>query len=246
MDNYKLNRHTMKSKFNEISESDQDKGIKQPPLQKPYDKKETLIDLPNVDEDILIKDNVYDCIMDRKSNRVYKDEEMTLEEVSFLLNTTQQIKEIKGGGYVGLRAVPSAGGRHPFETYLAVNNVKDLKKGIYRYLPLEHQLLLIKEEEDISNIVSEGANNQKFVRNAAITFIWSCIPYRTEWRYGQRSYKIMLLDAGHICHGLYLSCEAIGLGTCAIASYNQDFMDNLLEIDGEDEFVVYMSPVGKV
>lgn len=246
MDNYKLNRHTMKSKFNEISESDQDKGIKQPPLQKPYDKKETLIDLPNVDEDILIKDNVYDCIMDRKSNRVYKDEEMTLEEVSFLLNTTQQIKEIKGGGYVGLRAVPSAGGRHPFETYLAVNNVKDLKKGIYRYLPLEHQLLLIKEEEDISNIVSEGANNQKFVRNAAITFIWSCIPYRTEWRYVQGSYKIMLLDAGHICQGLYLSCEAIGLGTCAIASYNQDFMDNLLEIDGEDEFVVYMSPVGKV
>lgn len=246
MENYKINRDTMKSSFTKVIESDQDKGIKQPPLQKPYNENDTLIDLPEISKDILIKDNIYDCIMDRKSNRVYKDEEMTLEELSFLLSTTAHIKEIKGGGYVGMRPIPSAGGRHPFETYLAISNVKDLKKGIYRYLPLEHKLLLIKEDDDISNIVSEGANKQKFVRNAAVTFIWSCIPYRTEWRYAHRSYKVMLLDAGHICHGLYLSCESIGLGTCAIASYNQDFMDELIGIDGEDEFVVYMSPVGKV
>lgn len=246
MEGYKVNRDTLKSSFTQIVESDQDKGVKQPPLQKPYDENEALIDLPEVDKDIIIKDNIYDCIMDRKSNRIYKEDEMTLKELSFLLRTTQQIKEIKGNGYVGLRAVPSAGGRHPFETYLAVSNVKGLEKGIYRYLPLEHKLLLIKEEEGISNIVSEGANRQKFVSNAAVTFIWSCIPYRTEWRYAHRAYKIMLLDAGHICHGLYLSCEAIGFGTCAIASYDQGFMDNLIGIDGEDEFVVYMSPVGKV
>lgn len=236
----------MKSAFTEQIETDQAKGIQQPPLEKPYDEEESLIDLPEIDKDILLKDNIYDCIMDRKSNRVYKDEEISLEELSFLLITTQRVKEIKGGGYVGLRPVPSAGGRHPFETYLAVSKVKGLEKGIYRYLPLEHKLLLVKKEEDISNIVSEGANRQKFVRNAAVTFIWTCIPYRTEWRYAQRSYKIMLLDAGHICHGLYLSCEAIGLGTCAIASYNQDFMDKLIEVDGEEEFTVYMSPVGRV
>lgn len=246
MDNHKVGRNIMKSTFTQIVESDQEKGIKQPPLQKPYSENQDLIDLPKVDKDVLIKDNIYDCIMDRKSNRIYKEDEMTLEELSFLLSATQQIKEIKGGGYVGLRPVPSAGGRHPFETYLAVSNVKGLGKGIYRYLPLEHKLFFVKEEEDIAKIVSEGANHQKFARNASVTFIWTCIPYRTEWRYAHRSYKIMLLDAGHICHGLYLSCEAIGFGTCAIASYNQDFMDNLIGADGEDEFVVYMSPVGKV
>lgn len=246
MDNYKVNRETMKSTFTQIVSSDQEKGIAQPPLEKPFPKEAILIDLPEVEKDILRKGNIYDCIMDRKSNRIYRDEELSLEELSFLLKTTAQIKEIKADGYVGLRPVPSAGGRHPFETYLAVNNVKGLVKGIYRYLPLEDKLLLIKEEENIANIVSEGANRQKFVSNAQVTFIWSCIPYRTEWRYAHRSYKIMLLDAGHICHGLYLSCEAIGLGTCAIASYNQEFMDELLGIDGEDEFVVYMSPVGRV
>lgn len=246
MDNYKNNRDIMKSKFTETVETDQEKGIKQPPLEKPFDENDSLIDLPHYSKDIMTKDNIYDCIMDRQSNRIYKNEELSLEELSFLLGTTQKIKEIKGGGYVGLRPVPSAGGRHPFETYLAVSNVKGLEKGIYRYLPLEHKLLLIKKEDDISNIVSQGANKQKFVKNASVTFIWTCIPYRTEWRYSHRSYKIMLLDAGHLCHALYLSCEAIGHGTCAIASYNQEYMDDLIAVDGEEEFTVYMSPVGKI
>ena len=246
MENYKNNRDIMKSKFTESVETDQEKGLNQPPLQKPFDENDILIDLPDYSKDIMTKDNIHDCIMDRQSNRIYKDEQVSLEQLSFLLETSQWIKEIKGGGYVGLRPVPSAGGRHPFETYLAVSNVKGLEKGIYRYLPLEHKLLLIKKEDDISNIVSQGANKQKFVRNAGVTFIWTCIPYRTEWRYAHRSYKIMLLDAGHICHALYLSCEAIGLGTCAIASYNQEFIDDLIQVDGEDEFTVYMSPVGKI
>lgn len=246
MDNYKVNRDIMKSTFTQVVNTDQEKGIEQPPLEKPFPEDASLIDLPEVDKDILTKDNIYHCIMDRESHRIYKDEALSLDELSFLLKTTTQVKEIRGNGYVGLRPVPSAGGRHPFETYLAVSNVEGLERGLYRYLPLEHKLLLIRKEEDIANRVSEGANRQKFVSNAQVTFIWSCIPYRTEWRYAHRSYKIMLLDAGHICHALYLSCEAIGLGTCAIASYNQEFMDELLEIDGEDEFVVYMSPVGRV
>lgn len=246
MENYNMNRDNMKSIFNEIVESDQEKGIKQPPLEKSFNEKGHIIDLPETDKDILSKSNVYDCITDRKSNRIFKEEELSLKELSFLLATTQKIKEIKGGGYVGLRAVPSAGGRHPFETYLAVNDVEKLESGIYRYLPIDHKLLLIKTVDEIPNIVSEGANNQKFVSKAAVTFIWSCIPYRTEWRYAHKSYKIMLLDVGHICHGLYLSCEAIGLGTCAIAAYNQDFMDQLIGVDGEEEFTVYMAPVGRI
>ena len=85
-----------------------------------------------------------------------------------------------------------------------------------------------------------------FTANAAVTFIWSSIPYRTEWRYADRTYKIALLDAGHIGQALYLACETIGLGTCAIASYNQKLIDDIIQVDGEDEFAVYISPVGRI
>lgn len=241
-----MKRDFMKSYFGTAIETDQQKEIAQPPLQKPYDKNGEIIDLPKVDRSIITKDDIFRCILERKSNRNFLDEEMTLEELSYLLMMTQGIKEIKGNNYVGLRPVPSAGGRHPFETYLVVLNVRGLRKGVYRYLPLEHKILFVKEEENLGEKIVEGVNKQKFAGSSAVTFVWACIPYRTEWRYGDRTYKIALLDAGHIGQALYLACETIGLGTCAIASYNQTFIDDLIDVDGEDEFAVYICPVGKV
>lgn len=241
-----MDRNFMKSNFINAIETDQQKNMPQPPLEKPYNKDEQLIDLPEVNKSIITKSDIFDLILDRKSNRVYLNEAITLEQLSYLLTMTQRITEIKGNNYVGLRPVPSAGGRHPYETYLIILNVDSLKKGVYRYLPLEHKLLFIKDEENLDKKIIEAANRQKFAGDAAVTFIWTCIPYRTEWRYGNRTYKIALLDAGHIGQALYLACETIGLGTCAIASYNQKMVDDLILVDGEDEFTVYMSPVGRV
>ncbi len=71
-------------------------------------------------------------------------------------------------------------------------------------------------------------------------------PYRMEWRYGLAAHKVIALDAGHVCQNLYLACEAIGAGTCAVAAYQQQLMDGLLRVDGQEEFVIYLAPVGKV
>lgn len=241
-----MDRNFMKSHFNKGIETDQYRGVQQPPLEKPFDEDSELIDLPKLDKSVISQKDIMKVILNRESHRIYKDESISLEQLAYLLTMTQRIIGIRGHNYVGLRPVPSAGGRHPFETYLVVLNVDGLEKGVYRYLPLEHKLLFIKEEEGLNEKISQAANKQKFAGNSAVTFVWSCIPYRTEWRYADRSYKIMLLDAGHICQALYTACETIGLGTCAIASYNQELMDDLIDVDGEDEFTVYLSPVGKV
>jgi len=246
MKQYKENRNFMKSYFNEEVESDQQKQFPQPPLQKPYSEDDELIELPKVDKEIVIKNDAYDCIIDRMSHRKYKDSPLKLEELSYLLYMTQGVKSIRGNNYATLRPVPSAWARHPYETYLAVNSVEGLKKGIYRYVPIEHKLLLVKEDEDISKHIIEGTLGQKFAGTASVNFIWSVIPYRSEWRYAHNSHKVMLIDAGHICHALYLACETIDLGACAIAAYDQKYMDDLIDVDGEDEFVVYMAPVGRV
>jgi SagB-type dehydrogenase family enzyme len=67
-----------------------------------------------------------------------------------------------------------------------------------------------------------------------------------EWRYGLAAHKVIAIDAGHVCQNLYLACEAIGAGTCAIAAYDQEAMDDLVGLDGKDEFTIYLAPVGKV
>lgn len=246
MERFKENRDFMKSKFGSQILTDQVKELPQPSLQKPYDRNAELIELPKVDKNTAIKQDIYQCILDRRSHREFKRQALTLEELSFLLWTTQGVKEVRGDNYATVRPVPSAGARHAFETYLAIENVEGLKKGIYRYLALEHKLLFLHEENYLDEKITKGTGGQKFAGTAAVNFIWSCLPYRGEWRYDNRSHKVMLIDAGHVCQALYLACEALGLGTCAIAAYGQEFMDDLIKVDGKDEFVIYMSPVGRV
>jgi SagB-type dehydrogenase family enzyme len=141
--------------------------------------------------------------------------------------------------------VPSAGCRHALETYLCILNVQGIDQGIYRYLPIEHQLLFEFAEENLNKKIRLAALGQAYPGRAAVTFIWTTIPYRMEWRYSIAAHKVIAIDAGHVCQNLYLACEAIGAGTCAIAAYDQEEMDKLLRIDGQDEFTIYLASVGK-
>jgi SagB-type dehydrogenase family enzyme len=94
--------------------------------------------------------------------------------------------------------------------------------------------------------LTEATLGQAFVGRAAVVFIWTAIPYHMEWRYGLAAHKVIALDAGHVCQNLYLACEAVGTGTCAVAAYHQLLMDRLVRVDGSEEFVIYLAPVGKV
>jgi SagB-type dehydrogenase family enzyme len=189
--------------------------------------------------------DIAEAIFRRKSRRRFRPQPLSLDELAFLLWATQGVRARLGEAAIA-RTVPSAGCRHPFETYLAVQLVEGVPSGIYRYLPLDHALLLEKTPEHLGELLAKAVRGQHFVAEAAVTFVWAAIPARTEWRYAEASYKVIALDAGHVCQNLYLACEAIGAGTCAIAAYDQDLVDELLGVDGKEEFAVYLAPVGKV
>lgn len=245
----KKQRQFMKSGFgNRIRErSDQQKGVPFPEIQKPLPENPlVVIDLPEADSMTALENDFTKIIKSRESRRHYTDGPLSLQELSFLLSSTQGVKEVVGSGYATRRMVPSAGARHPFETYLAVNRVVSIEAGLYRYLPLRHQLLLLETTHQLPVLLTAAALGQQFVGKAACVFLWSCIPYRAEWRYQHLAHKNMLLDAGHLCQNLYLAAEALGLGTCAIGAYDQQTVDALLELDGDDEFIAYLAPVGKI
>jgi SagB-type dehydrogenase family enzyme len=226
--------------------TDQNRGVKPPPIEKPVPENSPLIDLIPVNRLGSITDiNIASAIANRKSHRKFLDKPLTLSELSFLLWATQGIRR-QVDDSTAYRTVPSAGCRHSFETYLCVLNVTDLEKGIYRYLPLEHKLLFVHNELDLENRIVEAALGQPFFGKAPVNFIWTTIPYRMEWRYDIAAHKVIAIDAGHVCQNLYLACEAIKAGTCAVAAYNQGLIDELLKVDGDEEFTIYMAPVGKV
>ncbi len=230
----------------DFSQTDQNKGLSAPPVQKPYDPNTHRIKLaPPETWQSVVKDARLDQIIaSRRSRRKYSDEPLQFEELSFLLWSTQGIRKVVDNS-TALRNVPSAGARHSFETYVFIRQVQQLQSGLYRYLPLENELLFIKEIPYLKNALSQAAFGQKFIGLGAVTFVWSCLPYRMEWRYGSTAYRVILMDAGHVCQNLYLACEAIGAGTCAVGAYDQEAMDELVGLDGNEEFVVYTAPVGK-
>ncbi|MGE5628653.1 MAG: SagB/ThcOx family dehydrogenase [Solirubrobacterales bacterium] len=226
-------------------QTDQEKDLPQPSVQKNCHESQQLIDLCPVEEFEHLQLSFLDTLKQRKSRRQYSGEALTLEELSFLLWSTQGVKKIVNNGYATLRTVPSAGARHPFETYLIVNNVKELNKGLYRYLPLEHKLVFEKELPLIKADLTKAVLNQQFVAESDVIFIWAAVPYRTEWRYETTSAKLIAIDAGHVCENLYLAAEVVNAGVCAIAAYDQDNMDSIIGTDGKDEFTIYLASVGK-
>ena len=229
----------------DFSQTDQSKGIAAPPIQKGYSAHQKMIHLPNKEEwDSVGNISLSDAIQNRRSRRKYTRDPMRLDELAFLLWSTQGVRQRIDSGHA-FRTVPSAGCRHSFETYLVSLNVTGLDEGIYRYLPVDSSLVLESDEDGLSRKMVAATLGQAFVGTAAAVFVWTTIPYRMEWRYDIAAHRVIAMDVGHVCQNLYLACEAIGSGTCAIAAFDQERMDQLVNVDGRDEFVIYLAPVGK-
>jgi SagB-type dehydrogenase family enzyme len=230
----------------DFRQTDQSRGVEPPPLQKPPREGQGLIRLPGADSrQTFVGTDLLDAIGGRVSHRRYKPEPLSLDELALLLWATQGVREVLHPG-CALRTAPSAGCRHAFETYLVVRNVATLTPGIYRYLSIEHALVIEHERDDLHAELTAAVLGQAFVATAPVTFAWTVLPYRMEWRYQLAAHRVIAMDVGHVCQNLYLACAAIGAGTCAIAAYHQQGMDRLLGVDGEEEFVLYLAPVGKV
>lgn len=225
--------------------SDQQRGVPQPPLVKAAGGG-ARVKLPTDFSGLTLKNDAARLIGERESRRVYTGERLSLSELSFLLWATQGVKGIRGKSYATLRTVPSGGARHAFETYLAVKDVDGLEPGRYRYLPMEHELEYLGEIEDYEHTVSESLDGQRWGAKAAVVFYWSYVAYRAEWRYGMHAHRIALIDAGHVGQALYVAAEALGRGCCAVGAFDMELCDALFGLDGEDEFVIYCSPVGAV
>jgi SagB-type dehydrogenase family enzyme len=226
--------------------TDQQKRVPHPPVQKPYADTLPQVELVPPDTFRVGTLSVRDAIAQRRSLRAYADTPLSLEELSYLVWAAQGVHEVWRDGIALRRTVPSAGARHPFETYLVVHRVEGLEIGLYRYLSVEHRLLQLRTDPRLPAQAAAACHGQTFVARSAVTFIWTALPYRTEWRYALMAPKLVSLDAGHVCHSLYLAAESIGAGVCAIAAYGQAEIDALLGVDGEDEFAIYVAPIGKL
>lgn len=232
------------SKYANMGLVPQKEGQKQPPLELPYAADAELIALPALEQVEIPPLDLHQAVALRVSLRGYAEKALTLGELSYLLWGTQGLRQPSDGRFM-LRTVPSAGARHAFETYLLINRVKGLASGLYRYIASRHALLRMDFPANIGAQISTACLNQHQINDSAVTFLWVAVVERMTWRYGERGYRYLHLDAGHVCQNLYLLAEQLGCGVCAIAAFNDDALNEALHLDGEEQFAIYLGSLGK-
>jgi len=210
----------------------------QPDLYKVYPQAEK-IELPAFEPDKPM--SLDKTLRRRKSIRDYQDRPISKGQLAYLLWASTGIQRIEGG--YEFRTAPSAGALYPIETYVIANNVKALERGAYHYAIRSHQLELL-EQRDLSRQIAAAALGQQMCAAAAAVFIWTAVFKRCKWKYGQRAYRYIYLDAGHIAENLALAAVSLNLGTCEIGALYDDHVNAIIGIDGKEESTICMAAVG--
>jgi len=193
---------------------------------------------PQVEDGALL----WNVLRQRRSVRRFEGGPLQETELSQLLWAAQGITRVNQS--LGLRTAPSAGALYPVETYLVVHAVEGIEAGIYHYGVERHELDQLKVG-DFQMEIARAALDQEMVAWANVVFVWTAIFERSKWKYKQRAYRYVYLDAGHIAQNVALAAVALGLSSCQIAALYDDEVNALLGVDGADESAIYMTVVGK-
>lgn len=232
------------TRYENLQPSGQKQGLAMPAFQLPYQTNKKMIQLPEPDMLEEKEVNFLELIELRTSVRQYHHTPLSLHDLSYLLWCSQGVKMAMPETGT-LRNVPSAGARHAFETYIFVNHVEGVPAGLYRFLALEHVLIEVDMAENIGQAITEAFLNQKMILSSSVTFIWTAVAERMTWRYGDRGYRYLHLDAGHVCQNIYLAANILNFGACAMAAFDDERLNAVLQIDGVQQFAIYGACVGK-
>ena len=209
-----------------------------PEIYKSYPSSKT-VQLPSQFQESTI--SFTEVLQRRKSIRAFSDRSLSKVDLAFLLWASTGIQRTEHG--YEFRTAPSAGALYPIETYIAVNNVEELKKGIYHYNIKNHLL----EEIKVGNFgddLAHAALDQKMCATASVVFVWTAVFGRSKWKYAQRAYRYVYLDAGHIAQNLALAATSITCGSCQVGAFFDDEINSIVGVDGMEESSICLSVVG--
>lgn len=185
------------------------------------------------------KTSIEKALLERRSIRDYKDEPLTLTDISQLLWAAQGVTDKEGG----FRTAPSAGALYPLELYLVSGKVENLSSGVYKYQPQAHQLIKVLEG-DKRNELYQAALQQSSVKNAPLTLVFSAVYERTTAKYGERGKRYVHMEVGHAAQNVYLQAVSLNLGTVVLGAFDDEMVKKIINMP-EDEEPLYLIPIGK-
>jgi SagB-type dehydrogenase family enzyme len=185
-------------------------------------------------------------LLSRLSSHNYGSSPISLATLSTLLRYSYGVREL-GRAYNSrtfpFRLAPSGGGLQPVDLYLVANDITDLDQGLYYFDGLQHALIQI-DKGTVRRRFTQCCIMQDWISDARLVVILAINMDRVFWKYGNRGYRVTHMDAGVLTQNLYLVTTALGLSGCAVAGYYDARVNELLEIDGENEFATLIYTIG--
>jgi SagB-type dehydrogenase family enzyme len=183
--------------------------------------------------------SVEEALLERRSIRDYKNESLTLTEISQLLWAAQGITNQKG-----FRTAPSAGALYPLEVYVVVGDVIDLADGIYKYKPYGHELVKVAEG-DKRDELCKAALGQAWIKDGAVVIVFSAVYERTTKKYGERGIRYVHMEVGHAAQNVYLQAVSLNLGTVVVGAFYDNEVKRIVNMT-ENEQPLCLMPVGRI
>ncbi len=186
-----------------------------------------------------------ELIAARRSRRDFGSQSISLQDLSTLLHA--------GYGVTGqgprttmedlrLRSVPSGGALYPLEIYPVVRHLDGIAAGLYHYDPLQHELETVLDGDPTGSLretIIRLPNLPDLAGSCAVAIFIVGVFWRTRFKYGQRGYRWVLIEAGHVGQNLVLAAESLGLAAVPYGGIWDRKVDDLLGLDGVNESVVY-------
>ncbi len=202
--------------------------------------------LPKIYLPSLIKQSHFSKILEaRFSARNFSPKPISKDKLFYLIHEAAGLTRFGKSFDNSRRTYPSAGARYPLELYLVILNCESLKKGLYHYNVKENCLEQLLGK-DLKNWVVEVTGKQEWIRNAAVIFIITGVLDRTRVKYGERGYRYVLMEIGHLGQNIQLLSTEQDLGSCVIGGYVDSEVNKLLDINLQKEVTLYLIAVGNI
>lgn len=144
-----------------------------------------------------------------------------------------------------LRTVPSGGALYPLELYAVVTRVRDAEPGLYHFDPLRSVLESLLPGSAPQASLLEASIYPEIVEGSAVALLITGMFWRSRFKYGLRGYRFVLLEAGHVVQNILLMCTALELEAAPLGGFYDRAVDELLNVDGVNESVLYAVCVGR-
>jgi SagB-type dehydrogenase family enzyme len=180
---------------------------------------------------------VEQALLLRRSVRAYSARPLTLSAVSQLLWAAQGTTEPDGR-----RTAPSAGGLYPLELHLVATRVEGLPQGVYRYSSSSHSLQLSASGQ-MAHLFAKASGDQDFITDAAAVVLIAAVEERTARKYGSRSSRYVVFEAGAASENLALQAVALGLGSVVVGAFDDARVADLARLR-RNERPLCLMPVG--